>query len=104
MRGEKVNPPSGVGTNTDNPNPIVPKALFVGGGFSEDELYDMMSIPEGKNMVWLAPGGNHREEVAQQGGPEVMLQSIVDRTKKCLMDHGMVEGKEDGFEAEEWRY
>ena len=86
MRGEHITSPSGVGTNS-----AVPQAMFVGGGFSDEELNEMMAIPEGKSIPWLAPDAEQKAEVRAKG-PEAAMEDIVARTKKCLRDHGLVEG------------
>lgn len=116
MRGEPVNPSTGIGTNTDNPNPRIPVAMFVGGGFSAEELQDMMSAPEAKSLPWINPGEQGRQEVRAKGdlmsrehqtqGPgKGMMEIVVGRVKECLRSHGIVEGNEgwQGHGGELWR-
>jgi hypothetical protein len=55
MAGTPVNPLSGVGSNNDNPNPKIPKAIFVGGGFSDEELAQMMGKEEARELPWVCP-------------------------------------------------
>lgn len=102
MRGEHPKSESDVGTNNG-----IPKAIFVGGGFSDDELNDMMAIPEGKSIPWLAPDAEQKAEVRAKG-PEAAMESIVARTKRCLGDHGLAEGRDlteaEGKGGELWRF
>jgi hypothetical protein len=60
MAGTPVNPLSGVGSNNDNPNPKIPKAIFVGGGFSDEELSEMMGKEEAKDLPWVCPIFDHQ--------------------------------------------
>jgi hypothetical protein len=53
MSGEPVNSLSGVGTNNNDPNPKIPKAIFVAGGFSDDEIAEMMQREEAKKLAWV---------------------------------------------------
>lgn len=105
MNGTPVNPLSGIGSNHNNPNPKIPAAIFVGGGFSDDELSGMMSVPEAKLLPWLSPGDECRAEVRKlgdlmskeqrEGGPgDGVMEVVVRRVKECLAAHGIVEGGE----------
>ncbi|KAK5174291.1 uncharacterized protein LTR77_001371 [Saxophila tyrrhenica] len=117
MKGTPVNPESQIGTNTDNPNPKIPAAIFVGGGFSDDELESMRAVPEAKMLPWVSPSQSTREEVRKvgdlmsreqrEGGPgEGVMEVVVRRVKECLKEHGVVEGGE-GLEGKDggelWR-
>ena len=102
MRGEPVKSVAGVRSNADYEPPKVQKAMFVGGGFSQDELRDMMAIPEGKSIPWLAPDPERMGDVRAAGGPEKAMEMIVGKVKKCLIEHGMVEGSEDRVEVGLW--
>ncbi len=106
IRGEPVKSLSGIGTNNDNPNPKVPKVLFVGGGFSEEELSEMRNTDEAKSLPWVNPGPRTREEVQKVGnlmskeqrdggpGPDVM-EVVTRRVKECLKAHGVTDDEGD---------
>ena len=92
MRGERVKPASGVGTNFKSSGEVkVPKAVFVGGGFSE-----------GQTIPWLAPDPERMGEVMRAGGPWRMMDTIVGRVKKSAKEHGLVEGSEDEVKPGLW--
>jgi hypothetical protein len=116
MRGEPVNPLSGIGTNNDNPSPKMPQVMFVGGGFTDAELAEMLAAPEGKSIPWVSPGQEAREEVRRMGdlmspeqrakGPgEGVMEVVVRQVKGCLRERGVVEGGEGlkGVGGAMWR-
>jgi hypothetical protein len=53
ISGTPVNSLSGVGSNTDNPNPKIPKAIFVGGGFTDEEIAYMMEDQAAVKLAWV---------------------------------------------------
>ena len=94
----------------------IPVAIFVGGGFSPEELAEMMATPEAKTVVWVTPGTEGREEVRakgdlmskeqrEQGPGKGMMEIVVGRVKECLRSHGVKEGEEGwkGKGGELWR-
>ncbi|KAK3707955.1 hypothetical protein LTR37_011807 [Vermiconidia calcicola] len=105
IRGEAVVPPSGVGTNATSSTGKIPKALFVGGGFTEEELQSILAVPETDGIVTLGPRQGTKEEVQRrtehvqettvQRGPTLeMMGWIVQGVKRCLRERGVVEGFE----------
>ena len=111
MRGEKISSPqSSVGSNIsqDRTSPEIPKAIFVGAGFTEEELQEMRLTPEGSNIPWLAPHPNRKDEAQkreQDGSPMSMMEMIVSRVKRCLREQvGLVEGKEANVKPGLYRF
>lgn len=105
LSGRPVNPISGVGSNTDNPNPKIPLAIFVGGGFAPEEMEQMRGREEANQLPWITPSQEGRAEVRakgdlmskeqQQSGPgKGMMEIVVERVKDCLKSHGVVDGQE----------
>lgn len=109
MRGERLsNPQSSVGSNItqDRTEPEIPKAIFVGAGFTEEELQEMM--PEGFEIPWLAPHPNRKDEAQrreQDGSAMSMMEMIVSRVKECLREQvGLVEGQEANIKPGLYRF
>jgi hypothetical protein len=102
MEGKPTKPQSGVGTNVNAASPQIPKAMFVGGGFSEDELQEMLQIAEGKAIPWLASDPNRKDEVRAKG-LDAMMASIAERAKGELKEIGLGEGAEV-VKGGLWRY
>jgi hypothetical protein len=109
MSGTPHNPSSRVGTNTDNATPKIPLAMFVGGGFSPEELKQMRDVPEARLLPWVHPSQEGRAEVREKGdlmaegqrlqGPgKGVMEVVVARVKECFRVHGIAEG-EEGWEG-----
>lgn len=94
MQGKPTQPQSGVGTNVNAASPQIPKAMFVGGGFSEDELQEMLQISEGKSVPWLASDPNRKDEVRAKG-LDAMMASIAERAKGKLGEIGVGQDAEE---------
>lgn len=103
MRGENIKPQAGcTGTNADSSASTRPKAMFVGGGFSDAELHEMMEVSEARSIPFVAPDPDRQSEVPQgQGFP---MDHIVSRVKTCMEKNGLVEGSEESVRPGLWRH
>jgi len=102
MRGEKVKPDSGVGSNADSAETKIPQAMFVGAGFSESELDDMRKIEGAHDLPWLYPDPV-KSALSTLSGP-FLMKVIVKRVKSCLETNGLVEGKEPESRGGIWSF
>ncbi|KAK4499205.1 hypothetical protein PRZ48_009718 [Zasmidium cellare] len=98
LKGERTEPCSGKGSNTKTRSPKIPKAIFVGGGFSETELEEMRAVDVLRTVPWMYPPANRRPKT---NGPPPM-EMIIARAKEAFVEHGFVEGKEDQVEVGLW--
>ncbi|KAK5124282.1 hypothetical protein LTR85_001985 [Meristemomyces frigidus] len=92
LRGEKIKPSSGGGSNAESDETKIPKAVVVGAGFSESELDEMRKIEGAQSLPWLYPDPL-KSAASMLSGPFLMTV-IVKRAKGCLKSNGLVEGKE----------
>ena len=94
----------GVGSNNNTSSKTIPKAMFVGGGFWEEELERMRQVPEGHSIPWIASDPNAPDMVKVHGLAAV-LPMIVERAKGKFRDIGVddsgSEGSDSGSEGSE---
>lgn len=100
LKGERLEPCSGKGTNTKTSDPKIPKAIFVGGGFSDTELQEMRAVEILRTVPWMYPPAHKRPKTT---GPPPM-EMIIARVKEAFAEHGFIEGKEDQVEVGLWDY
>lgn len=77
----------------------VPKAVVVGGGFTESEIEDMRCAEGALKIPWLYLDQATRDGFASSDPMGVIVQ----RTKKALLEKGFVQGKEDEVVPGFWR-
>ncbi|RMY34686.1 hypothetical protein D0865_14116 [Hortaea werneckii] len=92
LKGEPIQPASGVGTNVDTPSTQIPLAMVVGRGFSESELEEMRTLQGADTLPWLYP--DPLKSMASTLSGPFLLDAIAKRTKACLGSHGVAEGKD----------
>lgn len=108
LRGDTVTSESELGSNVTSGKHVIPKAIVVGKGFSEDEIDDLRKsegvqsvpwlVPDDKNMTWTRIG-----KAAATGG--VALPGIIaQRVSDCMKEHGMVPGSDDKVEPGLWGF
>ncbi|KXS97039.1 hypothetical protein AC578_2858 [Pseudocercospora eumusae] len=91
VTGEYSIPVSGLGSNVNSPSPKVPKAIFVGGGFSQWEINKMYyTYAEVQAVPWLYPPTTARANGTVIPSTEV----IVARVKQVFAQYGLVPGND----------
>lgn len=100
LKGKRIEPASGKGSNTKTSEPKIPEAIFVGGGFSETELEEMRAVDVLRTVPWMYPSAHKRPKTT--GPPPIEM--IVARAKEAFAEHGFVEGGEDQVEVGLWDY
>ena len=100
MNGTAGSSASGVGTNNnkDSPNKTLPKAMFVGGGFWEEELERMRQVPEGHSIPWIASDPDAPDLVKVYGLTKVMPM-IVERAKGTFREIGVEDSVDEGSDS-----
>ena len=83
LNGEYTIPVSGLGSNFNNPSPRVPKAIFIGGGFSETEIKEMYKVKSLQQVPWLYPPAGRAN-----GTVVPPTEVIVARVKQVFQEHG----------------
>ena len=84
LKCEITLPQSGLGSNFNNPDPRNPKAIFIGGGFSQSEIDEMISVESLLTVPWLYPPTAGREN----GTVVPPTAAIVARVKQVFAEHG----------------
>jgi len=84
LKGEILIPVSGLGSNMNSSDPKIPKAIFIGGGFSQSEIEEMYEKPIMKTVPWLFPPTATREN----GTIVPPTEMIVGRVKQVFAEHG----------------
>ena len=83
LAGESTIPVSGLGSNFNNPNPQVPKAIFIGGGFAASEIEEMYQVPALQAVPWVYPPAGRAN-----GTVPPPTNFIVERLKQVFQEHG----------------
>lgn len=100
IKGEILIPVSGLGSNMNNPNPRIPKAIFIGGGFSQSEIDEMYSVKSLQTVPWLYPPTASREN----GTIVPPTEAIVGRVKQVFAEHGFIPGNDSNVEPGVWSF
>jgi hypothetical protein len=105
LKGQDIQPSSGLGSNANTSKPVVPKAIIVGAGFSRKELDEMRLLEGSKDVPWLYPAAS---KMAQTGlgalvGKDFMT-SIIERAKATMKKNGLVEGEEREVKPDVWEF
>ncbi|SMR55464.1 unnamed protein product [Zymoseptoria tritici ST99CH_1A5] len=100
LAGENTIPASMLGSNSKSAMPQVPKAIFVGGGFSESEIISMYNGTSLQMVPWVYPLTQKRVEGTIPPTPEI----IVARVKQVFAENGFVAGNEDNVKPGVWAF
>ncbi|EGP85748.1 uncharacterized protein MYCGRDRAFT_94597 [Zymoseptoria tritici IPO323] len=100
LAGENTIPASMLGSNSKSAMPQVPKAIFVGGGFSESEIISMYNGTSLQMVPWVYPLTQKRVEGTIPPTPEM----IVARVKQVFAENGFVAGNEDNVKPGVWAF
>ena len=74
--GQITIPASGLGSNFNNPDPRIPKAIFIGGGFSQYEIDAMYNNTAVQGVPWLYPPTASRENGTIVPPTEVIVATV----------------------------
>ncbi|KAJ9622759.1 hypothetical protein H2203_006410 [Taxawa tesnikishii (nom. ined.)] len=109
LRGQPVpNPSSHLSKLPNKDNPIVPKAVVIGKGFSEEEMDDIIATgrreeKEGSGVLWLKPDD---EKITMAMKAKMVLSAgtmiapmVADRVRQTLKERGVVPGAEGKVEG-----
>lgn len=85
LTGEETIPVSGLGSNVANGIPQVPRAIFIGGGFSPSEINEMYgSSIAMQDVPWVYPTARKRDN----GTVIPPVSAIVARVKQVFAQNG----------------
>lgn len=84
VEGQITIPQSGLGSNFNNPDPRIPKAIFIGGGFSQYEIDMMYHHKSLQTVPWLYPPTAGRAN----GTVVPPTEAIAGRVKQVFAEHG----------------
>ncbi|KAI5360822.1 hypothetical protein Slin15195_G087380 [Septoria linicola] len=91
LTGEETIPVSGLGSNVANGIPQVPRAIFIGGGFSPSEINEMYgSSIAMQDVPWVYPTARKRDN----GTVIPPVAAIVARVKQVFAQNGLVPGND----------
>ncbi|KAK5170457.1 uncharacterized protein LTR77_005045 [Saxophila tyrrhenica] len=83
LKGEYTIPVTMLGSNFNNPNPKVPKAIFIGGGFAQSEIDEMYNVCSLQVVPWVYP------PAGRSNGTVVPPTSfIAERVKAVFKENG----------------
>lgn len=97
VAGKSVSPESGLGSNLTSSEPLNPRLIFAGAGFSKEEVEEMRQIEALRTLPWLV--------AIPKGASPPPMQQIVIRVKAALATHGFVPRgalEKSGGEGEVW--
>ncbi|EME43769.1 hypothetical protein DOTSEDRAFT_151270, partial [Dothistroma septosporum NZE10] len=85
-------------SNMERSRARTPKAILVGGGFTDAEFEEMRKEPIVRTVPWMYPPASVRAR--GKGPPPVGL--IVAQARRTLTKHGLVPGREGTVEPGVW--
>ncbi|CZT25513.1 uncharacterized protein RCC_11246 [Ramularia collo-cygni] len=100
LAGEETIPASGLGSNSNTSTPQAPKAIFVGGGFSQSEIAEMYNGTSLQTIPWIYPLASERVN----GTIPPRVEMIAARVKQVFAENGFVPGNEDNVVPGVWAF